>query len=138
VCEASLALVSSIVGGGIVGVPFSMLTTGIPFGIFLNISIVGLYLFSGHLYLKAMKMSSAYVESLYQMGYLTLGKSAIYMFAAVLFLTQFGMSTIYFVVFGDIASSIVKQLFYEDKENFLTGRYLYVMLLGLSLFPIVI
>ena len=44
---------------------------------------------------------------------------------------------LYFVVFGDIWCSLVKQLFTKGRENFLTERYLYVLCLAAALAPVV-
>ena len=70
--------------------------------------MIALNLFGGHLYLKAMKMSKAYVESLYELGYLTVGTTAIYIVSLIQFISLFGVMIIYFVVFGDICGSITK------------------------------
>jgi len=51
--EASLAIVSTIVGGGIVGVPYSLLHAGIPFGIFLHIIVAISCSYSCTLYIYA-------------------------------------------------------------------------------------
>jgi hypothetical protein len=48
---AILAFLSTIVGGGIVGLPFAFYWAGIPFGIFLNILVGLLTAYSCYLYL---------------------------------------------------------------------------------------
>jgi len=50
---AILAILSTIIGGGIVGVPYSFYNFGIPLAIILNILVVIMTYFSGVLYLKA-------------------------------------------------------------------------------------
>ena len=62
--EAGLALLSAIVGGGIVGIPFSMIQTGIPLGLVLNILIAVVGVYSGSLFLTCKDLSPTYVESL--------------------------------------------------------------------------
>jgi hypothetical protein len=48
---AVLAFLSTIVGGGTVGLPFAFYWAGIPFGIFLNIVVGGLTAYSCYIYL---------------------------------------------------------------------------------------
>ena len=50
---ASLAILSTIVGGGVVGLPYSFYHTGIPMGIILNLVFTALTLYSCILYIKA-------------------------------------------------------------------------------------
>jgi len=50
---ATFALLSTIIGGGIVGIPFSMYHTGIPFGIILNFIVMMASWYSCKLYLGA-------------------------------------------------------------------------------------
>lgn len=46
---------------------------------------------------------------------------------------------IYFIVFGDICKSLVGQMFFEETDdNIFKSRGLYVVLLGASLFPMII
>ena len=47
-----LALLSTIIGGGIVGLPYSYLIFGIPFALAFNLLVVGITIVSGKLYLK--------------------------------------------------------------------------------------
>jgi amino acid permease len=49
----SLAVLSTIVGGGIVGIPFSLYHTGIPLGIFINVIVAVSTYFSCVLFLGA-------------------------------------------------------------------------------------
>lgn len=48
-----MAILSTIVGGGIVGLPYSFYQTGIPVGILMNILFALMTLYSCILYIKA-------------------------------------------------------------------------------------
>ena len=50
---ASLAILSTIIGGGVVGLPYSFFHTGIPMGIILNLVFAAMTLYSCILYIKA-------------------------------------------------------------------------------------
>ena len=106
--EASLALLSAIVGGGIVGVPYALIHTGIPLGVLLNLGMASICFYSGYLLLLAKQMSPTYVESLYELGFLTMGKCSIYFISIVILISLFGCMMIYFIIFGNISASIVK------------------------------
>lgn len=73
VFEAALSLMSVVIGGGIVSVPFAFAACGAPFAIFLNIACAVMGYISGLLYLKAKLMCSVPVMTLYELGYLSLG-----------------------------------------------------------------
>ena len=106
--EAGLALLSAIVGGGIVGIPFAMFHTGIPLGIVLNIGIAVAGWYTGTLYLKVKDMSPTYVESLYELGFVTMGAASIYVISVVVLISGVGCTMIYFIVFSKISASLAQ------------------------------
>lgn len=134
--EAGLALLSAIVGGGIVGIPFSMIQTGIPFGLFLNIVIALAGVYSGYLYLVCKDLSPTYVESLYELGFVTLGTSSIYIQSVLILISGIGCILIYFIVFGEISASIVKSMLEPGTENFFTTKVPYILVLATVMTPI--
>jgi amino acid permease len=66
----SLAIVSTIIGGGIVGLPFAMLTLGLVVGILLNISVCYITFLSGILYLSLRELIPGRPNSLYEIGFM--------------------------------------------------------------------
>jgi len=133
--EAGLAMLSAIVGGGIVGVPYAMIHTGIPFGIILNLGVALCGVYTGHLYLRCKDLSPTYVESLYELGFVTMGKASIYIIAVINFTSGIGCMMIYFIVFGDISASLAKSAYPTDIENILTKRFIYVIGIAIVMLP---
>ena len=139
---ATLALLSTIIGGGIVGIPYAMYHTGIPFGIILNFLVMMACWYSCKLYLSAKHLVPVYVESLYEIGFVTLGRASIFLISTILVVSSAGLMMIYFIVFGDTFASIIRQTCYpnlaEGNNVFWTERIFYVLCLGLVLIPIIL
>jgi len=105
-----LSLLSTIVGGGIVGLPFSMYHAGIPLGLNLNLLIAIASYYASELYLRAKELTPVPVESLYEIGFVALGSRSIYLISLLTGVSSFGLMMIYFIVFGDTAASLVRQI----------------------------
>ena len=134
--EAALALLSAIVGGGIVGVPFSLLHCGIPLGVILNIVFAVLSYVGSLLYLRSKDMVPIHVETLYELGFVSMGTFSIYFISITMIIAGFGVMMIYFIIFGDISASIAKAI--TEDENFLTTRACYVVILASAMIPLVL
>ena len=80
---AILAILSTIIGGGIVGVPYSFFNFGIPLAIFLNVLVVIMTYYSGVLYLKAKDLVPDQPQSMYEIGFMTLGRRSIFLVGAI-------------------------------------------------------
>ena len=104
--EAGLALLSVIVGGGIVGIPYAMFHTGIPLGLFINVIMALACYYTSTLYLRVKDLSPIYVESLFELGFVTMGAFSIYLISGLITFTGFGCTMIYFIVFSNISKSL--------------------------------
>ncbi len=136
---AILAILSTIIGGGIVGIPYSFLNFGIPLAIVLNILVVILTYYSGVLYLKAKDLVPDQPESLYEIGYMTLGRSSIFMVGTIQLVNSFGLMMIYFIVFSDTTGQLVGSFNgYALGEIWYSSRYFYVLILGAVLTPVIL
>ena len=101
--EAGLALLSAIVGGGIVGIPYAMFHTGIPLGLILIIFVAVAGWYTGSLYLRIKDLSPTYVESMYELCYVTMGAASIYLLSIIILISGIGCTMIYFIVFSNIS-----------------------------------
>ena len=104
-------MLSAIIGGGVVGIPFAMIHTGIPSGLILNVLVAMMGWYTGHLYLRCKDISPTYVESLYELGFVSMGSASIYIISTVILVSGIGCIMIYFIVFGDIAASLAKRAY---------------------------
>lgn len=108
--EGAFAILSTIIGGGIVGVPYSLLHAGIPVGILLHAIVAGTCLYSCQLYIQAKDLVSKgngiKVESMYEIGFILFKRRMIYIIAGIICLASTGLMMVYFIVFGDIFASI--------------------------------
>ena len=68
-----------MVGGGIVSIPYSFVSVGIPFGLVANVIAVIVTMVSCDLYMAAKDIVPDKPHSFYEIGYLTLGRNSIFM-----------------------------------------------------------
>ena len=76
-------MLSTILGGGIVGIPSSFYNLGLPFAIGLNIAMLFITYGSAKLYMRVKDILPDEPESLYEIGYMCFGKTAIYFVSAI-------------------------------------------------------
>lgn len=136
--EAGLALLSAIVGGGVVGIPYAMFHTGIPLGIFLNIGVALSGWYTGTLYLKVKDLSPTYVESMYELGFVTMGVFSIYLISIIILISGTGCTMIYFIVFSNISTSLAENFYPPETDNLMTDRTIYVIGLAVLMVPAVL
>lgn len=74
-----LAILSTIIGGGIVSIPYSFVSFGIPLGIVANLIAVIITIISCDLYMAAKDIVPDQPSSFYEIGYMTLGRNSIFM-----------------------------------------------------------
>ena len=102
-----LAILSTCVGGGIVGLPFSMYHFGMPLALFLHFVVMFLTNKSCMLYLKTKDLIPDQPESLFEIGYMVMGRKAIFIIATIQVINALGLMMIYFVVFGDTSAQLI-------------------------------
>ena len=108
VVEGALALISCVIGGGIVSIPYAMATLGPFMGIALNVICAVMGYWSGLLYLKAKLLAPVPVMTLYELAYLAFGKRSVFLVAFMAVSSNVGCVVLYLIVYGDLASSLSK------------------------------
>lgn len=110
-------MLSTIIGGGIVGIPYAMYLSGIPIGLVINVMCFCMSYLSTYLFMETKKKSDVPIKTLYEFGYVCIGKSSIYYIAFLSVVQTVGFVMIYFIVFGDLLGSIVLDIFYHDNPE---------------------
>lgn len=132
-----LAIISTIIGGGIVGLPYSFLYFGIPLALVLNVVAIILTVLNGMLYLELREVMPDKPNNLYEIGFMLLGRKSIFMISSIYLINAFGLMLIYFITFGQTTASIMFNLI-EDSDNFLCEKTCWVLVLGAVLIPVVL
>ena len=96
-----LAVFSSCVGGGIVGLPYSFLALGIPLGILLHVLVIIATGLTMRVYLALKNAVPGQLESLYELGFMIQGRKTIFFVASAYIVFCLGACIIYFMTFGD-------------------------------------
>ena len=97
-------------------------------------------IYSVRLYLAMKDACPDKPESLYEIGYLIIGRSAIFMFGFIYSVASLGLCMIYFITYGDtcgqLAASLVEGT--ELNSEWYTSRYFYILVLAGLLAPIIL
>jgi amino acid permease len=79
-------------------------------------------------------------ESLYELGYILLGRKSIFLISTCLAFLSFGLVIIYFKVFSAICASLMIDLFlvdhYEGFLFYLSTDIFWIIILGIFILPI--
>jgi len=78
-----LAMISTCVGGGIVGLPYAMYHFGIPVALVMNLGTMAITNFSAYIYLKTKDLIPDKPDSLFEIGYMCMGRKSIFMIATI-------------------------------------------------------
>jgi len=79
-------------------------------------------------------------DSLYEIGYMLVGRASIFVLASIFIINSFGLCMIYFIVFGDTFGQLVAS-FTDDQELgsvWYTSRWCFSVPLAVVLLPIVL
>ena len=98
--QGALAILSTCVGGGIVAIPLATFNLGIPLAICLQLGVIFVTHLSSKLYLGMRDLVPDKPDSLYELGYMCVGRGSIFFLASIFITNAFGLCIIYFIVFG--------------------------------------
>jgi amino acid permease len=88
VCQATLALIASIIGGGIICIPYAMTTAGFINGAIINIITLAILMYCTHLYIRAMDMFG--LRSISELCFMCFGRYSVYIINGLLVFVFFG------------------------------------------------
>ena len=100
------SILSTIIGGGMVSIPWAFYNCGIPVALALSLYSSAQVVVSCYLFLKTRKICPESTSSMFEMGFLIIGRPAIFWIAFVILINSFALPIIYFSVFGEILKSI--------------------------------
>lgn len=141
-----LSIISTILGGGVVALPWSFYMLGIYPALAIMVVMACLTVNSSVLYLKAKDLTPGKPESIYELGYILMKRASIFIISGILTLNGLGMCMIYFMIFGNTIGSIVAGInnFEGQPDTFITGstfiyqRTIYILVLAMFLLPIIV
>lgn len=115
-----------------------MYNLGLPIAIFLQILVIFSTHLSSHLYLCVKDIVPDKPDSLYEIGYMVMGRPSIFVLASVFIINSFGLCMIYFIVFGDTLGTMMAS-FYDNTDlgdEWYTSRWCYSVPLAALLLPL--
>ena len=103
----AISIVSTIIGGGIVSVPYAMTAPGVGNGIMINLAIMVIMLIATHFYLVAKDILG--YESISELSYVCFGRSSVFIINILVAFVIFGILTLYMILFAKISESLIDQ-----------------------------
>lgn len=87
-----------------------MYNLGLPLAIFLQVLVILATHYSSYLYLSVKDLVPDSPDSLYEIGFLVMGRASIFVLASIFIINSFGLCMIYFIVFGDTFGQLAASL----------------------------
>jgi amino acid permease len=107
---AMFTILSTIVGGGMVSLPWAFFECGFPTAILVLLVTEAQVFVSCYLYLKARSICPDNPSSMYEMGFIIVGRGALFWIAFTIFVNSFLLPIIYMNVIGDVMKTLVYNL----------------------------
>ena len=74
--------------------------------------------------------------TLYELGYLAVGKSSVFIVAMIAIMSNSGCIVLYFLLVGDLTKQMAAALFPAWAGTFLVTKWFWIVLFGIILLPI--
>ena len=137
--HASLAILSTIVGGGIVALPYCAYQLGFPLWAILNLVFLYVTYESCNLYIVLHEMIPGRPTSLFEIGFIAVGRNAIFANAINNFINSTCLTIIYLIVFGETSAQFVGQFFDRRlNEVWYSSKPFYIISLAILLLPVIL
>ena len=100
---------STMIGGGISGLPFAYYNTGLSLGLIVHVFMMIQTSASCYLYFQAKDLCNG-LSSISEIGFKLMGRKSIFFLNIVLVLLCIGLMFIYFDLFGNICAGLFKDI----------------------------
>ncbi|CDW73860.1 UNKNOWN [Stylonychia lemnae] len=142
--QAAQAFVSTIIGAGVVSIPYVFAQAGYVVGILMHLVMIATLNFSVHLLLKSREYSG--FESYGEIAYICLGRPSVFITNFIITSATSLIVVMYGMLFSNICASFAYNIYNSHQisiqDNTLamifTSKLLYIILLFLILLPFVI
>ena len=111
-----LNIMNTIIGAGILTLPYIIMNFGIIFGFLLIISIYLITIYSCKLLIESKNLSNQ-TTNYSKLGILTMGKKGEILIKSLIFLNNFGICIIYFMIFGSSINKLIEIIFSQQKQQ---------------------
>lgn len=133
---AAVTIISECIGAGMVSLPLTYLRTGVFVTLLLLLYSVVRITSSCYILLKTKDVIPGKPESLFEMGYILIGRPFIFIMSFTLFTYCTFLTIAYFFLFGGVVSSLIKGQD-ETRDDFVSSMYFSVLLLAFMLLFII-
>jgi amino acid permease len=114
ILDAVVNLVNTIIGGGMLALPFALRSCGVVFGSLLLVAFFGLAMYTGRLLVKCGAMGHG--ATLSQLGEAAFGSPGRVLVEISVLLFSFGALIGYLIIIGDILTPYINLLFVCDRR----------------------
>ena len=122
-------------------IPWAFYNTGFYLALTFSVFASAQVILCSVLFLKARDMCPDSPSSMFELGFILLGRSSIFWITFIIFVNSFGLLIIFFNVFGDTFKDFMTQIFWsevlKENENFGMKKACWVIVLAVLLLPFV-